>query len=72
MRLPSEIVGKVKEMQHEKVQVGILGGGGILGAHGPAFMANTDHCSVAMVAEPAEERHAGIYELFGNSSRTRV
>jgi len=50
----------------DKLQIGILGGGGILGAHGPAFMNNTDHCSVTMVAEPNEDRHAKIHELLGN------
>ena len=50
----------------DKLQIGILGGGGILGAHGPAFVANGESCSVAMVAEPNPERHAKIRELVGD------
>lgn len=48
-----------------KLQVGILGGGGILGAHGPAYMDNSDHCTVVMVAEPNPARHDPIRDLVG-------
>jgi UDP-N-acetyl-2-amino-2-deoxyglucuronate dehydrogenase len=47
------------------LQIGILGGGGILGAHGPAFMSHSDQCTVAMVAEPNAERHGKIRDLVG-------
>ena len=40
----------------EHPRIGILGGGGILGAHGPAFQQLTDLCSVTVVAEPDASR----------------
>ena len=49
-----------------KLRIGILGGGGILGAHGPAFVDNSEHCIVTMVAEPDEDRHGRIHELLGD------
>ncbi len=48
-----------------KVRVGILGGGGIIGAHLPAFRKVADRCEVAVVAEPNEGRHAAIRQLAG-------
>ena len=48
------------------LKIGILGGGGILGAHGPGFMDNIDSCTVAMIAEPNKDRHGRIRELIGN------
>ncbi|MDP6017949.1 MAG: Gfo/Idh/MocA family oxidoreductase [Candidatus Latescibacteria bacterium] len=55
----------ISEKVSKKPRIGILGGGGILGAHGPAFVANADRCSVVMVAEPNENCHARIRELLG-------
>lgn len=48
-----------------KVKIGILGGGGILGAHGPAYMKLPDKCSVVMVAEPKPERAEAIHKILG-------
>lgn len=48
-----------------KVQIGILGGGGILGAHAPGFNKLRDQCTVIAVAEPNEEKYARIRELLG-------
>lgn len=50
----------------KKVKIGILGGGGILGAHGPAYMKLQDKCSVVMVAEPNQERADAIHSLLGS------
>lgn len=49
----------------EKVRIGILGGGGILGAHAPAFAALGDSCQVVAVAEPQAERRPRVHELLG-------
>ncbi|MDP6038168.1 MAG: Gfo/Idh/MocA family oxidoreductase, partial [Candidatus Latescibacteria bacterium] len=57
----------INGMRRGKPQIGILGGGGILGAHGPAYMDNTDLCSVVMVAEPDRDRHARIHKLLGDN-----
>lgn len=48
-----------------KVRIGILGGGGILGAHAPGFQKLTDRCTVTVVAEPDPSRHARIRQLLG-------
>ena len=50
----------------EKIKIGILGGGGILGAHGPAYMKLQDKCSVVMAAEPKPERADAIHSLLGS------
>ena len=50
----------------DKVRVGILGGGGILGAHAPALRNVADRCEVAAVAEPRPERVGRIRELLGD------
>ncbi len=50
----------------KKIGVGILGGGGILGAHAPGLMANADRCEVRVVAEPDAGRHARIRSLLGD------
>jgi UDP-N-acetyl-2-amino-2-deoxyglucuronate dehydrogenase len=52
-------------MMKEKVCIGILGGGGILGAHAPAYMKLQDKCSVVMVAEPNPTRHEFIHNMLG-------
>jgi UDP-N-acetyl-2-amino-2-deoxyglucuronate dehydrogenase len=49
-----------------KVRIGILGGGGILGAHAPGFDAVSDLCEVVAVAEPREGRVGRIRELLGD------
>jgi len=50
-----------------KVKVGILGGGGILDAHGPAFAANSEICEIVAVAKPRldEQSVARIHRLLG-------
>jgi UDP-N-acetyl-2-amino-2-deoxyglucuronate dehydrogenase len=53
----------------EKVRIGILGGGGILGAHAPAYMKLQDICNVVMVAEPKPERAKVIHSLLGPDVR---
>ncbi|HHX40255.1 MAG TPA: Gfo/Idh/MocA family oxidoreductase [Armatimonadetes bacterium] len=52
-----------------KVRVGVLGGGGILGAHAPGFLKAADRCTVVAVAEPDESRHARIRQLLGEGVR---
>ena len=49
-----------------KVRIGILGGGGILGAHGPAYMKIQDKCRVVMVAEPNSARFETIHRILGS------
>ncbi|MDH7569514.1 MAG: Gfo/Idh/MocA family oxidoreductase, partial [Armatimonadota bacterium] len=49
-----------------RVRVGILGGGGILGAHAPAFTKQSERCQVVAVAEPDAARHARIRQLLGD------
>jgi len=49
----------------DTVRIGILGGGGILGAHAPAFLKAADRCRVVAVAEPRPERVGRIHELLG-------
>lgn len=49
----------------DKVRVGILGGGGILGAHAPGFLENAERCEVRVVAEPDANRHDRIRSLLG-------
>ena len=50
----------------EKIKVGLLGCGGIAGAHAPGFKAAEDRCVVTAVAEPNTERHPWIRETFGD------
>lgn len=52
-----------------KVRIGILGGGGILGAHAPAFNKIRHLCTVVAVAEPNEEKHPRIRQLLGQDVR---
>ncbi len=49
----------------KKINIGILGGGGILAAHGPAYMKLPDDCSIVMIAEPRQERAEAIHRLLG-------
>ncbi|HGJ66208.1 TPA: hypothetical protein ENS27_12645 [bacterium] len=51
-------------MEH-KPNIGILGGGGILGAHAPAYMKIRDKCNVIKVAEPNPARIEVIHQLLG-------
>ncbi|MBI3944411.1 MAG: Gfo/Idh/MocA family oxidoreductase [Armatimonadetes bacterium] len=53
----------------KNVRIGILGGGGILGAHAPGFMKLRDRCAVVAVAEPNAARHARVRELLGDDVR---
>ncbi|MCC7494090.1 MAG: Gfo/Idh/MocA family oxidoreductase [Fimbriimonadaceae bacterium] len=46
-------------------RIGILGGGGILGAHLPAYRQLGAACEVVVVAEPEPARHAAIRQLAG-------
>lgn len=50
-----------------RVRIGILGGGGILGAHAPGFAATADRCVVVAVAEPDPGKHARIRQLLGDN-----
>ncbi len=53
----------------EKVQVGILGAGGIFGAHMPGFAGVADRCEVVAVAEANPERDETIRRLAGPDVR---
>jgi len=53
----------------EKVRVGILGGGGIVGAHAPAFTKVADRCEVVAVAEMNPDRDDTLRRLFGPDIR---
>ena len=50
----------------ETVRIGILGGGGILGAHAPGFRAAADVCTVVAVAEPNPDQAERIHQLLGS------
>lgn len=52
-----------------KIRIGILGAGGIVGAHAPGFAAMADRCEVVAVAEPNPARAGRIRELFGGQVR---
>jgi len=47
------------------VNIGILGGGGILGAHLPAYRKLGDQVRIVAVAEPDSQRHDVIRQLAG-------
>ena len=47
------------------LHIGILGGGGILGAHAPGFRALEDRCTVVAVAEPRPDQADRIHDLLG-------
>lgn len=49
----------------KKFKVGLLGCGGIVGAHAPGFKAAAEFCEVVAVAEPNQGRHAWIRKTFG-------
>ena len=49
-----------------RVKIGVLGGGGILGAHAPGFAEVADRCAVVAVAEPDTGKHARIRQLLGH------
>ncbi len=49
-----------------QMRIGILGGGGILGAHAPALMKLRDRCVVTAVSEPREERDDALRAILGN------
>ena len=51
------------------IGVGILGGGGILGAHAPGFSSIKDKCKVLAVAEPNKNNHENIRKLVGADVR---
>ncbi|MHB0934829.1 MAG: Gfo/Idh/MocA family protein [Armatimonadota bacterium] len=50
-------------------RIAILGGGGILGAHAPALKKMADRCTVTAVAEPREDRHPYLRQVFGDGLR---
>ena len=50
----------------EKLRIGILGGGGILGAHAPGFRALEDRCTVVAVAEPRPDQADRVHSLLGD------
>ncbi len=49
-----------------KTRIGVLGGGGITGAHAPGYRASSETAEVVAVAEPREENAPRIRELFGD------
>lgn len=50
-------------------RIGILGGGGILAAHAPAYRQLADLCTVTVVAEPNPGRADAIRSLLGDRVR---
>ena len=52
-----------------RIKIGIIGGGNILGAHAPGFMKLRDECVVTVVAEPEEGKAARIHQLLGDDVR---
>ena len=56
-------------MTTRRTTIGILGGGGILGAHAPAFMKLADQCAVTAVAESNPARDDRIRSLLGPDVR---
>jgi len=64
-----EMPGGYVEMSAKKVRIGILGGGGILGAHNRGYSVLTDLCTVVAVAEPNQDRHEQIRQYFGAEVR---
>lgn len=48
-----------------RVRIGILGGGGIVGAHAPAYQRIKELCEVVAVAEPDVTRHERLRKLLG-------
>jgi UDP-N-acetyl-2-amino-2-deoxyglucuronate dehydrogenase len=59
-------------MRAETIRIGILGGGGIIGAHASGYARVPDLCRVVAVAEPSPARHPLIRELFGPDVRIAV
>jgi UDP-N-acetyl-2-amino-2-deoxyglucuronate dehydrogenase len=53
-------------MGKERLNVALLGCGGIVGSHRRGFDENRESCRVVAVAEPRRERHAFIRESFGS------
>jgi len=49
----------------QRKRIGILGGGGILGAHAPGFVALPEQVTVVAVAEPVPDKAARIHRLLG-------
>lgn len=49
----------------DKIRIGILGGGGILGAHARAYRQLADRCEVVAVAEKDESLWPRVKELLG-------
>ncbi len=52
-------------MQGKKLEIGLLGCGGIAGAHYQGFKKSADKGEIVAVAEPNEERHKQIKAWFG-------
>lgn len=53
----------------QKIKVGILGGGGILGAHMIGFLKVADHCELAAIAEANPARDSEIRRMLGSEVR---
>ena len=53
----------------DKLKVGIMGGGGIVGAHVQGYDRVKELCEVAAVAEPNAARHETIRKWFGDKVR---
>jgi predicted dehydrogenase len=53
----------------KKLRIGVLGGGGILGAHAPGYRLAADLCEVVAVAEPNANCHQRIRDLVGKRVR---
>lgn len=51
------------------VRIGVLGGGGILGSHAPAYAKIRGLCEVVAVAEPDVKRHDRVKALLGADVR---
>jgi len=54
------------EMKKDKICVGLLGCGGIVGSHVKGFSNIKNMCEVVAVAEPNKERYKQIREWFGD------
>jgi len=50
----------------DRIRIGIIGGGGIVGAHAPGYRASADRAEVVAVAEPVPEKAPRLRELFGD------
>ncbi len=56
-------------MDKQRIGIGIIGGGGILGAHAPGFSKLQERCEVLAVAEPNSGRDEAIRGMLGRNVR---